>query len=114
MSSKLAVPVIDLFAGPGGLREGFSRYSEFFADKSVQFNVKLSIEKDRVSNPNDEFERAGASTFELLKSSQGNAGASCQIGLRNIGSQPCRPCTVCDVAAFFQRRAKCNGQYSIR
>lgn len=38
-----AIPVIDLFAGPGGLAEGFS--SVFKKNKRV-FDIKLSIEKD--------------------------------------------------------------------
>lgn len=37
------IPVIDLFAGPGGLAEGFSSF--FYNDKNV-FKVCLSIEKD--------------------------------------------------------------------
>jgi DNA (cytosine-5)-methyltransferase 1 len=44
MSSKLSIPVIDLFAGPGGLGEGFS--SIFGVDKERIFDIKLSIEKD--------------------------------------------------------------------
>ena len=39
------IPVIDLFAGPGGLSEGFSRHSRFMGN-DVGFQVKLSIEKD--------------------------------------------------------------------
>lgn len=42
------VPVIDLFAGPGGLSEGFSRYSDFAGD-DIDFDVRLSIEKDPVA-----------------------------------------------------------------
>jgi len=45
---KISIPVIDLFAGPGGLSEGFSRYSRFTRDE-VDFRVKLSIEKDEVA-----------------------------------------------------------------
>ena len=38
------IPVIDLFAGPGGLGEGFS--SVFYRNKRA-FGIKLSIEKDK-------------------------------------------------------------------
>jgi DNA (cytosine-5)-methyltransferase 1 len=36
------IPVIDLFAGPGGLGEGFSQYNS----KNIKFKIALSIEKD--------------------------------------------------------------------
>jgi len=39
------IPVIDIFAGPGGLSEGFSRYP-FNRDSEQDFEIKLSIEKD--------------------------------------------------------------------
>jgi DNA (cytosine-5)-methyltransferase 1 len=39
------VPVIDLFAGPGGLAEGFSSISG--ANNNRIFDVKLSVEKDQ-------------------------------------------------------------------
>lgn len=38
-------PVIDIFAGPGGLGEGFSSYSN-----STRFKIALSIEKDEVAH----------------------------------------------------------------
>lgn len=38
------LPVIDLFAGPGGLSEGFARFER--ADNSRPFRIALSIEKD--------------------------------------------------------------------
>ena len=37
------IPVIDLFAGPGGLGEGFSAYA---CSGEQPFRIKLSIEKD--------------------------------------------------------------------
>jgi DNA (cytosine-5)-methyltransferase 1 len=42
-SHNLSVPVIDLFAGPGGLGEGFSTFS---AGRNRPFRIHLSIEKD--------------------------------------------------------------------
>ena len=39
-----AIPIIDLFAGPGGLGEGFSSLRG--ADGTVKFDIRLSIEKD--------------------------------------------------------------------
>lgn len=41
-------PVIDLFAGPGGLGEGFSSFTN--APKSPGFSVRLSIEMDPIAN----------------------------------------------------------------
>lgn len=41
----MPIPVIDIFAGPGGLGEGFS--SKFNEDGQRIFDIKLSIEKDR-------------------------------------------------------------------
>jgi len=38
------VPIIDLFAGPGGLGEGFSRYP--LESKQKRFRIAVSIEKD--------------------------------------------------------------------
>ena len=39
------IPVIDLFAGPGGLGEGFSAFPN--ASGSKAFDLKLSVEKDQ-------------------------------------------------------------------
>lgn len=41
-ASNKTVPIIDLFAGPGGLGEGFSAYQS----GGTRFQIKLSIEKD--------------------------------------------------------------------
>ena len=38
------IPVVDLFAGPGGLGEGFSAFRS--AEGEQAFKIVLSIEKD--------------------------------------------------------------------
>ena len=43
----MTIPIIDLFAGPGGLGEGFSSYKN---TNSSPFNLALSIEKDPVAH----------------------------------------------------------------
>ena len=40
----MPIPVIDLFAGPGGLGEGFTSLLD--ANSNRIFEIKLSIEKD--------------------------------------------------------------------
>jgi DNA (cytosine-5)-methyltransferase 1 len=44
VKSPLPIPVVDLFAGPGGLGEGFSRVEDG-AGRKV-FKTVISIEKD--------------------------------------------------------------------
>ncbi len=41
-SDKIRVPVVDLFAGPGGLGEGFASLD----DPDLEFQIVLSVEKD--------------------------------------------------------------------
>src|SRR5260221_7636912 len=42
------IPVIDLFAGPGGLGEGFSALGQ--PEGRPRFSVQLSIEKDAIAH----------------------------------------------------------------
>jgi DNA (cytosine-5)-methyltransferase 1 len=44
---KLPIPIIDLFAGPGGLGEGFASVQH---ERSPAFDIRLSIEKDAVAH----------------------------------------------------------------
>ncbi len=48
MEKQKTVPVIDLFAGPGGLGEGFSSLID--EDGGRRFSLKVSIEKDPVAH----------------------------------------------------------------
>ena len=48
MTQRPPLPVIDLFAGPGGLGEGFSSLSD--ENGGRRFKVKVSIEKDEVAH----------------------------------------------------------------
>lgn len=49
MNFKESIPVIDLFAGPGGLGEGFSSISGH-GQGTRKFNLRVSIEKDPVAH----------------------------------------------------------------
>ena len=44
----MAIPVIDIFAGPGGLGEGFSSITDEHGNRV--FNIRLSIEKDEIAH----------------------------------------------------------------
>jgi DNA (cytosine-5)-methyltransferase 1 len=48
MPAPRTIPVIDLFAGPGGLSEGFASLPS--ADGRPRFSVKVSIEKDEAAH----------------------------------------------------------------
>lgn len=47
MSTSSPIPIIDLFAGPGGLGEGFSAFK---GKNGSRFEIKLSIEKDKAAH----------------------------------------------------------------
>lgn len=49
----MSVPVIDLFAGPGGLGEGFSQHKS-----DVAFDIAISIEKDEMAHETLRFRAA--------------------------------------------------------
>ena len=48
MKNRQSIPVIDLFAGPGGLGEGFSALKD--SENGYPFKIALSIEKDPVAH----------------------------------------------------------------
>ncbi len=48
MAKQKPVPVIDLFAGPGGLGEGFSSLTDENGDRC--FDLRISIEKDAIAH----------------------------------------------------------------
>ena len=48
LTQNAQIPVVDLFAGPGGLGEGFSAYGD--SDESGRFRVRLSIEMDEMAH----------------------------------------------------------------
>ena len=48
MTIQKTVPVIDLFAGPGGLGEGFSSIVDENGDR--RFSLRVSIEKDQIAH----------------------------------------------------------------
>jgi DNA (cytosine-5)-methyltransferase 1 len=48
MKNRKSIPVIDLFAGPGGLGEGFSALKD--SENGYAFKIALSIEKDSMAH----------------------------------------------------------------
>jgi DNA (cytosine-5)-methyltransferase 1 len=46
----MPIPVIDIFAGPGGLGEGFSALTDTTAPRRRPFKIALSIEKDPIAH----------------------------------------------------------------
>ena len=48
MAPRKPIPVIDLFAGPGGLGEGFSSLTDENGNR--RFSLRVSIEKDPIAH----------------------------------------------------------------
>ena len=48
MNTGKAIPIIDLFAGPGGLGEGFTSVVD--ENNNRRFKIVLSIEKDDLAH----------------------------------------------------------------
>ena len=72
----MQIPIIDLFAGPGGLGEGFSTFA---THASMRFDLALSIEKDATAHSTlllraffRQFSRAPDDYYERLR---GNLGS---------------------------------------
>ncbi len=47
MGGSRSIPIIDVFAGPGGLGEGFSAFAD--ARGESPFRIALSVEKDEIA-----------------------------------------------------------------
>jgi len=82
MAASGAVPVIDIFAGPGGLGEGFSALR--INGRSV-FRIALSIEKDRDAH----------ATLRCEASSGSSRSAGCRRSITGIfaANSPGKSCT---------------------
>jgi len=52
------IPVIDLFAGPGGLGEGFSALG--WPEGVPRFDIRLSIEKEPTAHQTEPVQRLSA------------------------------------------------------
>ncbi len=77
-SGSMAIPVIDLFAGPGGLGEGFSSAS------GADFRVAVSIEKDAMAHETLRLRAA----HRALQSTHGVTAADWDLWDRTINDQP--------------------------
>lgn len=74
MAKRRSIPIIDVFAGPGGLGEGFSAFAP--PGRSTKFNIALSIEMEYWAHQTlllrsffHQFPRGGAPSeyYELLR-----------------------------------------------
>ena len=101
MTKQAPIPVVDLFAGPGGLGEGFSSITDTHGKR--RFVLRVSIEKDHVAHKT-------LSLRALFRAFRGNAVPDCyydyvkgRISREELFAHPSIP----EEALFAADEAKC-------
>lgn len=108
-SAHSKISVVDIFAGPGGLGEGFEAYRG-----SPDFKVSLSVEKDRWAHRTLELRSFFRQFSDGLVPElyyghvRGDAGVTCVTGAL-YGAEPCGP--VCGRPTPFSVTARPQPQF---